>query len=69
MEFADGEGLVDCAYDLLVQLIAEVGLVFQPGRVVGGGSEEVGDAIFGEDGVFVTEEGRDGVLGSRLNPR
>lgn len=68
MQFADREGFVGCANDLLIESIAEVLLVGQPGGLVGRGGKKAGDAILGEDGIFVAEQGRESVLRSTLCP-
>ena len=65
----DGKAFVGCACDVRVEVGAEMGLVCHPGLFVGASGEEAWDAIAGEDFIFGSKEGGDGVLGSMMNAR
>ena len=52
-----------------VEVGAEVGLVCHPGFFVGAGGEEAWNSIAGEDFVFGSEKGGNGVFGSTMDAR
>lgn len=44
-----------------------MGLVGLPGALIGGGGEEAGHSVFGEDFIFIAEEGGDSVFASGVD--